>query len=97
MAKTKPVKISTPSVKKEKLYKVSIGVNENLVEKETDNILDALLDYPVPAVIKTEMLVTVTKGTKVRDIALKTFDSRRIFGNKNALEIFADKLLNLIG
>lgn len=80
-----------------KQYCLSILVNDNRVELNTDNLLEALIAYPVPAIIKTEMLVTVTKGTKIRDITLKTFESRRIFGNRNALEIFADKLVNLIG
>lgn len=91
---TQPV---TEPVEPTKKYELNISVNGTLYDVSTDSLLQALTDYAVPPVIKTEMLLTVTNGNKVRDIALKVFEARRIFGNKNALEVFADKLVNLVG
>ena len=84
--------------KEEKKYKyiLRISVNDTVVSTETNDILSALKDFPVPEFIKTETIVTIVSDRKVRDVSLKTFEARRIFNNETALLLFADKLSNLI-
>lgn len=92
MAKTK---VKEP--KKKGAIHLQISINEDTTIVDTDNLLNALQDFPQPAMIKTELVIEATKGKLTRTKVLNTFNARRLFGNKTALEIFASNLMKELG
>lgn len=102
MTKTKTTKkvvqikneiLETPEVKKEKKsqYHVLLKLNDKTYEVDTNDIGATILEYK-PAVLKTSLIIKVTKGDKTLDRKLYLKDARRLFNNKITLMVFVRNL-----
>lgn len=98
MPKTKQVtKLGAEKKAKKPVYTVEISVNNEVYKVSGDTILEALMKYEAPAIVKTDTLVAVTKGNVTKDKELGVFDARRTFANPTAIELLATNLVRQIG
>lgn len=95
-----PKKVKAPKEavdKKEPVYQLTIIVNSDVYDVEGDDLIELINTFTPPALIKNETNVIARKGTKTVQRDLKTFDARRVFGNKTSLELFVNNLVDQLG
>jgi hypothetical protein len=78
--------------KNEDLFKVSIQMNDEVFESETENLRDCLLSFKFPT-IKTKVLFDVEwHGKKVHKL-LFVPQARRVFQSRMSAEFFAISII----
>lgn len=77
-------------------FELTIETGETVHKIGTNNVLEALEQFPQPPVFKTETRFLIKKDGKERLMVLNVAEARRIFANHTALEIFVDRLTDLI-
>lgn len=96
MAKKAVKVVKEKKVKPELL--VEITINGEVWKGEGNDLHEILKTYEVPASVKTEAVVKLTKGKQSREELLSVNNARRAFGGSNvSLELLASNLLKLLG
>lgn len=73
-------------------YRLSMSVNDEKFECETDNLKEAILSFK-PAKIKTKVLFHIEQGNKFCDKIVMVPKARMLFNNKTWLEAFIKQLI----
>lgn len=76
------------AVAKDELYHVSIEMNDEVFEAETDNLEEAILALNPPT-IKTKVIFHVEHKGKSYDKLMFVPQARRVFNNKLSAKFFA--------
>lgn len=95
--KTTKEKVEKKESKKTGDYHITITVNGNTVEADTNDILSALTEYPVTDFIKTDLLIKAEKGGKTSEKWFGVFKARQTLNNATALSILASNLTKELG
>lgn len=83
--------------KKKTTYHLETLVNGEVWSVDTNDIHEGLQQFIFPAVVKTDLVVKVTKGDKTVEQILGVFEARRAMNNSTKLELVAINLVKRFG
>jgi hypothetical protein len=78
------------------IYKVSIQMNGETFETQTDNIVEAIASLNPPRIV-THVVITVWKGERRWQRILMAFKGMQLFRNKLSAQILAKNAMFILG
>lgn len=82
-----PTALTSP----ENLYQLTIQLNDQTFDFETDNLAESILSC-APEFLKTKLVLKFSRGGKSVERVFSLFDGRRLFHNKYFLENLINNL-----